>query len=297
MPRFNLPVWTLGGRQFWGDVRFFRGWKIQRHVLSGHYRLLDSRDVRHAWGTLEDCEQALQAQKVQRNLPPMSGTAVVALHGILRSAKVWTALGEVLSEDGYNVAAIEYPSTQQPITAFADQLQELLQSLSGIDKVHLVVHSMGGLIVRAWCQKYSDARVHRLVMMGTPNRGAEIALMLRDNPVFQLVFGPAGQQLVHQSDESAGQFVAQLPIPALETGVIAGSRGDDRGFNPLIPGDDDGIVSTSSARLPGAVDYYPVKVLHSFLPLSGEVITATRRFLNTGAFRKSGVREPIPAEI
>lgn len=291
MPWLNLAMKTLGGRQFWGDVRFFRGWRIQRHVLSGHYRLLDPRDVRLAWGTLTECESVLGQQQSQLQLAPMSGTAVVTLHGILRSSKVWSSLQSELEQDGLTVVSADYPSTQQPITAFADQLQELLASLKGIERIHLVVHSMGGLIVRAWCQRYSDPRLHRLVMIGTPNRGAEVASMLRENPIFQFVFGPAGQQLVHETQD---EFIARLPTPPLEFAVIAGARGHADGFNPLIPGDDDGIVTTESARLPGAADYLAVKVLHSFLPMSREVIAATRCFLATGALREDGIRQPIP---
>lgn len=292
MAWLNLAVKTLGGRQFWGDIRFFRGWRIQRHVLSNHYRLLDPHDVRKAWGSLAECEATLQQERERQQLTPMAGTAVVALHGILRSSKVWNSLKQEVEQDGMTVVAADYPSTQQPITAFVDQLQELLSSLEGIERIHLVVHSMGGLIVRAWSQRYSDPRIRRLVMIGTPNRGAEIASMLRENPIFQFVFGPAGQQLVHESHD---EFIQKLPTPPMEFAVIAGSRGNSQGFNPLIPGDDDGIVTTASARLPGAVDYLPVRVLHSFLPLSSEVVAATRRFLATGALRESGIREPIPA--
>ena len=37
----NLPIRTLGGRQFWADVDWFAGWRIQEHVWTGHHRLLD----------------------------------------------------------------------------------------------------------------------------------------------------------------------------------------------------------------------------------------------------------------
>ena len=67
--RFNLPMPTLGGRQFWADCQFFRGWRIQKHVYSGHYRLLDPSDIRRAWGTLEECRQALALEKETRQLP------------------------------------------------------------------------------------------------------------------------------------------------------------------------------------------------------------------------------------
>ena len=198
----------------------------------------------------------------------------------------------VLEPDGYTFVNFDYPSTQQPISVFADQLQQLIASLDGIERIHFVAHSMGGLIVRKWCQQYSDPRVQRMVMIGTPNNGAEIATMLKKNLLFQLIFGPSGQQLVSDPEE----FISTLPTPTMEFAVIAGARGTPDGFNPLIPGDDDGIVTVLSARLAGAADYLAVSVLHSFQPWAPDVMQATRRFLSTGAFRANGVREPIPIE-
>lgn len=286
---FNVPTPTLGGRQFWADCQFFRGWRIQKHVYTGHFRLLDPSDVRQAWGTREECQQALALEKQTRNSPPMTGTAVIALHGILRSSKTWSEMQSMLEPDGYTFVNFDYPSTQQPISEFADQLQQLVASLDGIERIHFVAHSMGGLIVRKWCQQYSDPRVQRLVMIGTPNNGAEIATMLKKNLLFQWIFGPSGQQLVAEPDE----FISTLPPPTMEFAVIAGAKGTPDGFNPLIPGDDDGVVTVQSARLPGASDNMTVPCLHSFQPWNPEVIEATRRFLSTGALRASGVREPI----
>lgn len=290
--RFNIPMPTLGGRQFWADCQFFRGWRIQKHVYSGHYRLLDPSDIRRAWGTLEECRLALAQEKKTRQLEPMSGTAVIALHGILRSSKSWTEMQRVLEPDGYTFINFDYPSTQQSISDFADQLQEVIATLDGIEHIHLVGHSMGGLVVRRWCQQYSDPRMRRLLMIGTPNSGAEIASMLKKNLLFQLILGPSGQQLVADPEE----FISTLPLPTMEYAVIAGAKGTPDGFNPLIPGDDDGVVTVQSARLPGAVDYVAFQALHSFQPWNPEVMEATRRYLRTGALRASGIREPIPTE-
>lgn len=52
-PNAALP--TLGGTQLWADEHLRGGWRIQRHVWTGHYRLLDSNNVRHAWGSYADC--------------------------------------------------------------------------------------------------------------------------------------------------------------------------------------------------------------------------------------------------
>ena len=290
--RFNIPMPTLGGRQFWADCQFFRGWRIQRHVYSEHYRLLDPSDIRRAWGTLEECRQALTREKAARQLEPMSGTAVIALHGILRSSKTWAEMQRVLEPDGYTFINFDYPSTQRPISDFADQLQALITTLDGIERIHLIGHSMGGLVVRRWCQQYADPRMGRLLMIGTPNSGAEIASMLKKNLLFQLIMGPSGQQLVADPDE----FISTLPLPTMEFAVIAGAKGTPDGFNPLIPGDDDGVVTVQSARLPGAVDYVSFPALHSFQPWNPEVMAAARLYLKTGALRASGIREPIPRE-
>jgi hypothetical protein len=53
MPNLKTP--TLGGLQFWGDELYFHDWRIQRHAVSGHCRLLDGRYRRLAWGSYSDC--------------------------------------------------------------------------------------------------------------------------------------------------------------------------------------------------------------------------------------------------
>lgn len=290
--RFNIPSPTFGGRQYWSDHQFFRGWRIQEHFYTGHYRLLDSSNVRRAWGTLEDCQKALAQEKQAQKLAPMTGTAVIALHGILRSSHVWCDMEKAMEQDGVTFIRLEYPSTQKPISEFATQLQSVIHSLEGIEEIHLVAHSLGGLVVRKWCQDYSDSRVRRLVMIGTPNSGAEMADMLHKNWIYRGVYGPSGQQL---GADPQG-FIRELPRPTMEFAVIAGGKGTPDGFNPLIPGDDDGIVTLKSARLPGAVDSITIRGLHSFQPWNPEVIEATKRYLRTGALRESGVREPILLE-
>ena len=76
----NMP--TLGGRIFWGDVLHFRGWRIQQNVLTKHHRLIDPADVRHGSGTFDDCLARLDEIKQEKSLPPLTGKAVILVHGI-----------------------------------------------------------------------------------------------------------------------------------------------------------------------------------------------------------------------
>jgi len=288
-PQLDTP--TLGGRQFWGDVLFFQGYRIQHNILTNHYRLLDAKDIRRAWGTREECQEALDKIKVAQQLPAMSGKAVILIHGIFRSSKSFDPFVQQLKDEGYLVVGFEYPSTRASMEETAKYLDQVIDSLQGIEQIDLVVHSMGGLLVRSYLQQKQverDSRLRRLVMLGVPNQGARMANLLRKNWFFQVAYGPAGQQLV---DDPAG-YIAQLPAPDFEFAIIAGIRGTPEGWNPLIPGDDDGTVSVAATRLPGAADFIEIPALHSTMMWNPEVIAASLRFFKTGALRADGVRSP-----
>lgn len=297
MPHLNVPMKTLGGRQFWGDVLFFHEYRIQRNVFTGHYRLLNGKDVRLAWGSLDECQQKLDQQRADLKLPPMQGKAVILLHGITRSSKHMAKFREPFEKAGYSVFAMDYPSTRGTIQESSEYLQQVIKNLQGITEINFVVHSMGGLVVRTYLSEHAprDPRIHRMVMIGSPNNGANLANLLSDNmnAVFKPIFGPAGQQLVVDTDG----YIAKLPKPDFEFAVVAGGRGEEKGFNPLIPGDDDGIVSVESTRLPGASDFLLVaggiEATHTFLPAAPIVIESCVRFIQTGALRADGMKSPI----
>lgn len=288
----ELNMKTLGGRQFWGDVLFFHDWRIQKSVLTGRYRLLDGRDFRHAAGTLDECRQKLEEIKIARKLPPMCGKGVILLHGIVRSSKSFSKMRTSLEQNGYVVFGFDYPSTRVEISDAAEYLRQVIDSLDGIQEINFVVHSMGGLVVRSYLKKKADPRIKRLVMIGVPNQGADLADRLKQNPLYRAIFGPAGQQLI---SDSTG-YIASLPTPEFEFAIISGARGSLDGYNPLVPGDDDGTVAVLGTRLPGAADFITVRSLHAFLMSNDETIAYTLRFLSEGKLRDEGDPHPIPRE-
>lgn len=282
-------VKTLGGRQFWGDVQFFHGWRIQHNVMTKHYRLLDPDDKRFASGSLSDCQQKLSEVRTSRKLPPMTGKAVILIHGIGRSSKSFADMAKRMKSDGYTVVGFDYPSTQVPIPDCADYLHKVIQSLDGIESIDIVGHSMGGLVMRAYQMKHSCSRFRRAVMLGVPNKGAKMANFLKSNPLFKMVLGPAGQQLTSDDDG----LISKLPIPKFEFGVLAGGRSGAKGYNPLLPGDNDMTVTVASTRLPGAADFVLLPVIHSFLMSDERAILATVNFLKSGQFDPAKPPSPI----
>lgn len=281
-------VRTMGGRQFWGDKLFFHGWRIQHNVVLGQHRLLDPQDKRHASGTLQECRDKLEQVRTETGLPRMSGKAVVLLHGIGRSSKSFFSMAKGLEEDGYTVVGFDYPSTRISIEDSAEYLHSVLQSLEGIESIDVVCHSMGGLLLRAYLMKHEEHRFRRAVMLGVPNKGAQMADVLKGNPLFKAILGPAGQQLT--TDENG--LIGHLPVPSFPFAVVAGGRSAPRGYNPILPGDNDSTVTVSSTRLPGAADFVLIPVIHSFLMNHPDSVALTRHFFRHGRLLPD--REPQP---
>ncbi len=289
----RLAIPTLGGLQFWADVAFFHQWRIQRNIVTGHYRLLDEQERRHAWGTRGYCERRLEAIRRERDLPPMEGKAVVLLHGLTRSRTSMEPLARYLSEEGgYSVFNVGYPSTRGELADHAATLASVVDSLEGIEEISFVAHSMGNIVVRRFLADHPpDSRFQRMVMIAPPNQGSVAAAAWADNEFFAAITGEAGQAMGQEWDELA----ATLAVPAFEFGIIAGGRRDDRGFNPLIDGDDDGTLRVEETCLEGAADLVVFPALHSVIMYDEEVWAYTLRFLEEGHFVSAADRRPLPA--
>jgi len=286
-----VPMPTLGGKQFWADELLFHQWRIQRNVLTGHYRLLDGNSLRHASGTFDECRAVLEDVKRRGNLPPMHGKAVIVLHGLAHSRTAMNELAKYLEEKGgYAVVNVGYPSTRGAIADHARSLGRVIENLDGVEEINFVAHSMGNIVIRCYLAQQTDPaggrqpdrRIKRFVMLGPPNQGSEAATALADNELFKALLGQAGQELGREWVWLAGN----LATPRCEFGIVAGGLGNEHGFNPLLPGDDDGVVTVESTRLEGAKDFVVVPVLHLPLIYSQRVQEYTLRFLQTGRFRE-----------
>ncbi len=209
---------------------------------------------------------------------------VVLLHGIARRSASMRALQRALERAGYAVLNLDYPSRHLPLDALADSIRAAVarfeQAVPGA--IHIVAHSMGGLLTRVHLARRRPARLGRVVMIGTPNGGSEIADALGAWPLYRLVFGPAGQQLGTRRD--AG-FAASLGVVDYPLGVIAGNRPLSRGLSSrFIAGPNDGKVSVASTRVPGMADHLVVPASHTRLVRHPEAIRATLGFLRDGRF-------------
>ena len=66
----DYPNWdrsTGGGPVWWNTLDSFNGWKLQKHKITGHCRILDDSDVRRAWGEETKMRQSFDDVKKQLN--------------------------------------------------------------------------------------------------------------------------------------------------------------------------------------------------------------------------------------
>lgn len=300
-PLAGVPVPTMGGMQFWADELFFHRWRIQRNVNDGDCRLLDGNYLRHASGTYPQCLAKLNEIRDQRDLPAMLGRAVVVLHGLGRTRNSMFLLARHLERSGdYTVFNVGYPSTRQSVSQHAAALAKIIANLHGIEEIHFVGHSLGNIVMRHYLAGQPDEpggggpdpRIKRFVMLGPPNHGSIAASDLAENPVFAAVTGKTGQQLGREW----AWLETDLATPRCQFGIIAGGRGNEQGFNPLLPGDDDAVVTVESARLAGAADFLVVPVLHTLLITNRSVLKYTLNFLDHGYFISPEERQPLGKE-
>jgi hypothetical protein len=168
------------------------------------------------------------------------------------------------------------------IAGHADQLETLLNGLEDTDRVSFVTHSLGGLVVREvlnrgglWRDKVDLGRV---VMLAPPNQGSELAVALDPLPPYAWIGGPSAVEI------AAGPPFATLPAD-VEVAVIAGGTSDGRGFNPLLSGNNDGVVTVTETELSGARDRMTVNTIHTLIAAAPETIAATLKFLESGRLR------------
>jgi len=105
---------------------------------------------------------------------------VILVHGYGHNRSGWFALNRSLRASGFtSVHTFNYNPFTGDVPRFAAQLAgrvELLRTVTGQDKVHLVGHSLGGLVARWYVQQEGgDAAVHTAVTVASPHEGTWMA--------------------------------------------------------------------------------------------------------------------------
>jgi pimeloyl-ACP methyl ester carboxylesterase len=206
---------------------------------------------------------------------------VVLLHGILNPSLIMTPIAWRLRREGYGVINRSYPARSRLVEEHAAGLDTLVRSVDGDGPIHFVGFSLGGLVCRYYLTHYESPRAGRLVMIGTPNLGTAKIDAFHSRRWFRRLYGDRSMTQMRASNR---RFFQDMGVPQVEFGVIAGGRGDARGYSRLLEGDDDGAVPVESAKLAGAADFILLPHTHTVLVLAPETARQVSAFLRDGRF-------------
>ncbi|MFM8890982.1 MAG: esterase/lipase family protein [Planctomycetia bacterium] len=292
------PAWIAAVRRAsdalrWSDERIAHDWRLQHRAGSDACRILDPEERVVREGSREECSEAFAALVREGRVPAVTGPTIVVLHGLGEGR--WSMrplVAHLRRELDATILSFGYASTAAGLDAPGRSLADVIRQLPDADPVSFVGHSMGNLVVRRWLSlapAEDVARVRRMVMLGPPNQGSELARMVGRVGLLASLASGAGRELVLEWRTIS----AQLAVPPCPFGIVAGGTGDDHGFRSLLPGDDDAVERVAETRLPGACDFLLLPVRHAAMMRHPEVQRATATFLETGGF--PAPREPAAA--
>ncbi len=208
-----------------------------------------------------------------------NAATVILVHGLWTPAAVLLAHGHWLRRQGYRTLRFGYPSVRATLTQNAQALRRFVAEAGG-DEIHLVGHSLGGLVILDMLRHDPDPRLRRAVLLGTPCTDSQCARRLaRVGGLPALLGRSIGEWLARGSGATAA------PRSAVEVGVLAGTRSLGLGrVLPGLPRPNDGVVTLAETRLPGAADHIALPVAHSEMLASRRCAAQIAAFLASGRF-------------
>lgn len=211
---------------------------------------------------------------------------VILLHGLCRSGRSMIPMGQALTQAGYKVVNMDYPSRAASIEKLSDDAIGLAVGdceRAGATQIHFVTHSLGGILVRSYLSRHAIPNLGRVVMLGPPNQGSEVVDKLGSWWLFKKLSGPAGDELGTDNNSTPNR----LGAANFCVGIIAGNRSINWINSLLIPGSDDGKVSVERTKLAGMTDHIVIAAAHPFLMRNRTAIRQTLYFLHTGGFQRT----------
>ncbi|MDW3094258.1 MAG: alpha/beta hydrolase [Gammaproteobacteria bacterium] len=210
-------------------------------------------------------------------------SCVILLHGLARTSASMGKLEKHLTEEGFRVVNLGYPSRDDVIENLARQaIYPSLAECHPEQAVNFVTHSLGGILIRQYLSAHEIPNLNRVVMLGPPNKGSEVVDKMGEVPGFNLINGKAGMQLSTDSNSVPNT----LGRAEFDVGIIAGTKSINLILSYLIPGRDDGKVSVESTKLLGMNDHIVLPVTHTFMMSNKNVIAQTIYYLRNGKFKK-----------
>ena len=201
---------------------------------------------------------------------------IILLHGLWMRGFALALLHKRLAEAGFEVDRFDYMSVVATQERIVERLHRRMQHHAP-GPVHLVGHSLGGLLALQACLEAVDLPPGRIVCLGSPLKGSAAARGFAG-------FGHGGEALLGHNRELLEHGMERWEGPR-EAGMIAGRVPIGLGaMLTHIQGEHDGTVAVAETLLPGLTDHCVVETSHTGLLLSADAAHQTAHFLRHGRF-------------
>jgi pimeloyl-ACP methyl ester carboxylesterase len=196
---------------------------------------------------------------------------VVLVPGLWMPAALMAVFAARLSRAGYAVHRFGYWG-RDPVEANIERLARYIDGRC----VHLVGHSLGGVLIYDLLASRPQLRCGNVVLLGAPVRGCFAGRRLAAAALGRWMMGACAPRW----NERDAAWRRREPL-----GVIAGTRplGLGRALGAL-PGENDGVVRVAETAVDGMSEQVLLPMGHSWLPLSRRVASMVDRFLKAGRF-------------
>lgn len=207
-------------------------------------------------------------------------TALVFVHGLWLTGIESTLLLQRLgSELGCETHYFHYPSVTATMPEIIAELRTFLRRFD-VDTLHLVGHSLGGIVVLRLLEAHDDLPKGRAVLLGSPLKGSRAAQGVARWPIGAAILGRNIEAEVLKPSQRRWDGRREL-------GVIAGDLSLGLGrFLGMLKEPNDGTVCVSETELAGATDHVVLSISHTGMLFSAEVAHQTAQFLALGRFTR-----------
>jgi pimeloyl-ACP methyl ester carboxylesterase len=202
---------------------------------------------------------------------------VLLLHGMWMGPWAMSWLAHELGKAGFETQYLSLRSMSDAHEAHVESLAEAVAKLDA-KRIHLLGHSLGGVIILHYLRGVVDKRVKRALLLGAPALGSDAARQLDQQP-WGGVLGASRE--LWRSD-----FPSDIK-GKVEVGAIAGEHAFGLGvLFATLDGPNDGAVTVAETKIAGLHDHIVLPVGHSAMLLSPDVARQAIAFLKDGAFQR-----------
>lgn len=187
-------------------------------------------------------------------------------------------LGAQLEKHNFKTHYVFYQSIMKTLEENTQPIIDKIETIGPVESLHLVAHSLGGLLLAHLFDDGFDMPEGRILTLGSPIKGSWTAQTLSKWPLTSPLLTKAMPKAL------SGQGVPEWNSDR-EWGMIAGTK--NTGLGALaggLPGDGDGTVLVEETYHPRQTAHTTVDKTHTGLLFSKNVAKLSAKFLETGEF-------------